>query len=80
MLEHNKVTEELIYLYALNSLIGDDLMEVQKHINMGCDICTQILKETEIVLNLLPYSLDDYRVSDNVRKELIETVKKKLNT
>lgn len=80
MLDHNKVTEELIYLYALNSLAGDDLMEVQKHITMGCDICTQILKETEIVLNMLPYSLDDYRVSDNVRYELIEAVKKKLTT
>ena len=77
MLDHDKVTEELIYLYALNSLEGDDLIEVQKHIDVGCDICTQILRETEIVLNLLPYSLDDYKVSHYVRNELIDIVKKK---
>lgn len=73
-MEHETGLEELISLYAIDALHGEERMKVEEHLKAGCEICMEILKETESAISLLPYSLEDAPLSSNVRKRVFERI------
>ncbi len=76
---HRKEFDELFSLYALSLLDGEGRRKVEEHLKTGCEECREVFKETESVLSLLPYSLDDTPHSPEVRDkvwEMIESAEK----
>lgn len=71
---HKNEFEELISLYALGTLNEGELWELEEHLNTGCKVCRKLLKDTESVLSLLPYSLDDTQLSPEIRDQVWEKI------
>src|ERR1051325_3435098 len=53
---HEKITE-LLPLYALGSLEGPDLDEIEAHLAAGCDECSRELVELENTMAELAYAV-----------------------
>jgi anti-sigma-K factor RskA len=74
MTDHNKF-EELLPIYALGALDGDELREMEEHLKSGCTLCKEMLKENEEVLSSILYSAPTTSPSPRVKKRLFEKIK-----
>jgi hypothetical protein len=72
--EHNSKFQELISLYALGAADGGELWEFEEHIETGCVVCQKLLRDTESVLSLIAFSLEDIPLSPNVEKMLFSRI------
>ncbi len=70
-----KYQDELT-LYSLGLLQGYELRILEEHLGTGCEVCLQALKENEIVLSSLPYSLDDSPLSPEVEDKIFTSIEK----
>jgi anti-sigma-K factor RskA len=69
--------EELIPIYALGALDGEELREVEEHLKTGCTACETMLREEENMVSLFPYSVHTPTPSPRVKRRLFERIKKK---
>ncbi|MGH7807216.1 MAG: zf-HC2 domain-containing protein [Thermodesulfobacteriota bacterium] len=70
-MEHKSEFQELISLYALSALDEHELWEFEEHLKTGCGVCHRLLKDTESVLSLLAYSLQDIPLSPGVHEKVL---------
>ncbi|MEW6144291.1 MAG: anti-sigma factor [Thermodesulfobacteriota bacterium] len=68
--------EELIPLYALGVLEGDELREAERLIGEGSPRAVELLKQYEGVTSLLPYSAGAASPGPGVRREIMEYARK----
>ncbi|NIS08075.1 MAG: hypothetical protein GWO07_04780 [Candidatus Dadabacteria bacterium] len=73
MTQHDRF-EEMVYVYSLGALDGDDLELLQKHLDTGCDKCTSILKENEEIVSLIPYSIGSEQPPENLYKRIMDSI------
>lgn len=73
-MEHKNEFEELISLYALGALDEGELWEFEEHLNTGCRVCHRLLKDTESVLSLIAYSLEDIPFSTTVDERVFSKI------
>jgi anti-sigma-K factor RskA len=66
--------EDQITLFALGVLKGYELRELEEHLSTGCEICEKVLRENEIVLSSLAYSLEDSPLSPEVENKIFERI------
>jgi len=71
--ERNKY-EDQINLFALGLLKGYELRELEDHLDAGCEICEKALRENELVLSSLAYSLDDSPLSPQVENKIFDRI------
>ncbi len=71
---HSVEHEELIALYLLGALDKDEAQELSDHLKSGCEICERTIAETNAVLSVLPYSLDDTEVPDSIKRDLLKKI------
>ncbi len=74
MTNYNKF-EELLPIYALGALDGDELREMEEHLKSGCTLCKEMLKENEEVLSAILHSVPTTSPSPKVKKRLFEKIK-----
>lgn len=67
--------EELIPIYALGALDGDDLREVEEHLESGCSVCEELLREEERIAFLLPYSVTAPPPSSSIKERVFEKIR-----
>ncbi len=72
----NTRLEELIPLYALGVLEGDELREAERLIREGSPHARELLRQYENVTSLLPYSADGAAPDPRVRREILEYARK----
>jgi anti-sigma-K factor RskA len=68
----NTRLEELIPLYALGVLEGDELREAERLIREGSPHARELLRQYENVTSLLPYSAGEAAPDPRVRREILE--------
>ncbi len=73
-MDHRQQLDELFSLYSLGLLQGEDLKKIEEHLKSGCRECLEVFKQTELVLSLLPYGLDDVPLSTEVRDKVLERI------
>lgn len=73
MINHDKY-DELIPIYAIGALDGEELNEMEGHIKAGCPVCQEKLRGMENVINLIPYSQPSASPSPKVKQRLLERV------
>jgi anti-sigma-K factor RskA len=73
MESHTKF-EEVIPIYAIGALDGDELKEFEKHLRAGCSICEELIKENEKLISLIPYSVSGPSPSIKVKERLFEKI------
>ena len=66
--------EDQITLLALGVLKGYELRELEEHLSTGCEICAKVLRENELVLSSLAYSLEDSPLSPEVENKIFERI------
>jgi len=66
--------EDQITLFALGALKGYELRQLEEHLSTGCEICAKVLRENELVLSSLAYSLDDSPLSPEVENKIFERI------
>jgi anti-sigma factor ChrR (cupin superfamily) len=66
--------EELCPLYVLNLLDEVEKERLESHLQTGCSLCGQILKQILETLSLLPYSLPSQAVPLQVKQKLMEQI------
>lgn len=72
----NTRLEELIPLYALGVLEGDELREAERLIREGSPHARELLRQYENVTSLLPYSAAEAAPDPRVRREILEYARK----
>ncbi len=73
MANHDRL-DELILIYALGALDGEELIDVEEHLKSGCAVCEQTLKDTEMILSLIPYSLPAATPSPRIEDTLFKKI------
>ncbi|MEQ9619541.1 MAG: anti-sigma factor [Deltaproteobacteria bacterium] len=69
---HKKEYEDQIALYALGLLEGEELREVEEHLESGCAICEGLLEDSGVVFNNLAFSLEDSPLPDNLESKIFD--------
>lgn len=73
-MSHKTEYEDQIALFALGLLREHELREIEEHLKEGCGICEELLKESDMVFNALPYCLEDTPVPAHIEKRIFETL------
>jgi len=73
MTNHNKY-EELIPVYSIGALDGDELEELENHLSGGCDSCRQLLLENKRIASLIPYSISEAPPSVDLERKLMDRI------
>ena len=71
---HKSEFENLISLYALGVLDEGEPWEFEEHLETGCVVCQKLLKDTESVLSLIPFSLGNIPLSPSVHKKVLSMI------
>ncbi len=69
-MKHKSEFDELISLHPLGVLDKGELQELEEHLRSGCKSCRKLQKDTDFVLSLLAYSLEDIPLSPTVREKV----------
>jgi anti-sigma-K factor RskA len=72
----NSRLEELIPLYVLGVLDGDELREAERLIREGSPEAKELLRQYENISSLLPYSAEPAMPGPHVRREIMEYARK----
>ena len=67
--------DELISIYSLGALDGNELREIEEHLKGGCGVCEEMLKENEKVLSLIPYSIPSATPFPRVKEKLFKKIR-----
>lgn len=67
--------KELIPIYTLGALDGDELREVEEHLKSGCGVCGELLQGQEQITSLIPYSVMTPSPSPRVKDRLFKKIK-----
>ena len=72
--------EDQITLFALGVLKGYELKQLEEHLDAGCEICEKVLRENELVLSSLAYSLEDSPLSPEVENKVFDKIEARETT
>lgn len=61
-------------LFSLGLLKGYEKRVIEEHLGTGCEICLQIMKENELVISSLAYSLDDSPLDPNIETKIFDQI------
>ena len=74
-MSHNKEEyQDQLTLFSLGLLKGYELRMLEEHLGTGCEICLQVLRDNELVLSSLPYSLDDSPLSPQIESQIFQKI------
>lgn len=68
--------EELIPIYALGALDGEDLRAAEAHLQAGCPRCERLLQECSGVADRLAESLPDVPVPPSLKQKVLERIER----
>ncbi len=68
--------QEELTMFSLGLLKGYELKMLEEHLGTNCEICLQALKENEMVLSSLPYSLHDSPLSPEIENRIFAKIEK----
>jgi len=71
--DKEKYQDELT-LFSLGLLEGDEKKVMEEHLDAGCEICLRLLKENELVVSSLAYSLDDTPIDPGVEAQIFDKI------
>ncbi len=74
MTNHEKF-EELIPIYALKALDGDELKQFEEHLASGCNICDELLKEQEGLASSIAFSATPITPSSRLKNTVFDKIK-----
>lgn len=69
---HKAEYEDQIALYSLGLLEGGDLRELEGHLAEGCEICEDMLKDSDTVFTNLPLCLEDAPLPKDLEKKIFD--------
>ncbi|NIP39556.1 MAG: hypothetical protein GWO07_14635 [Candidatus Dadabacteria bacterium] len=73
MITHEQF-EEMVYVYSVGALDGDDLEVFQKHLDTGCERCTMLLKENNQLVSVLPYGAAPETPPPGLQKKIMDSL------
>jgi anti-sigma-K factor RskA len=71
--DKEKYQDELT-LFSLDLLEGDEKKRIEEHLKTGCEVCLRLLKENELVVSSLAYSLDDSPIDPGVEAQIFDKI------
>jgi len=71
--DKEKYQDELT-LFSLGLLKGYEQRMVEEHLGTGCEICLKVLRENELVLSSLAYSLDDSPLAPGIETKIFDKI------
>ena len=71
--EKEKYQVELT-LFSLGLLEGYELRMIEEHLSTGCEVCLEVLKENELVVSSLAYSLDDSPLNPELGTKIFDKI------
>ena len=71
--EKEKYQDELT-LFSLGLLEGDEKKMMEDHLDTGCEVCLKLLRENELVVSSLAYSLDDSPIDPGIEAEIFDKI------
>ena len=78
---HNKEKyEDQITLFALGLLKGYELRQLEEHLDTGCEICEQLIRENELALNSIAYSLEDSPLDPGIETKIFDKIEAQEST
>ena len=78
---HNKEKyEDQITLFALGLLKGYELRQLEEHLDTGCEICEQLIRENKLALNSIAYSLDDSPLDPEIETKIFDKIEAQEST
>lgn len=80
MSHHKDKYQEELTLYSLGLLKGYELRILEEHLGTGCEICLQALRENEMVLSSLPYSLDNSPLPPELENKIFTKIEEQEST
>jgi len=66
--------EDQITLFALGLLKGYELRQLEEHLDTGCEICEQLMRESELTLSSIAYSLDDSPLATEIEAKIFDKI------
>ncbi len=66
--------EDQITLFALGLLKGYELRQLEEHLDTGCEICEQLMRESELTLSSIAYSLDDSPLAPEIEAKIFDKI------
>ncbi|MEM7008971.1 MAG: anti-sigma factor, partial [Thermodesulfobacteriota bacterium] len=75
-----KQYEDQLTLFSLGLLEGSELRAVQQCLDSGCEECLKALRENEMVISSLAYSLDDSPLSPEVENKIFKQIEQEQAT
>jgi len=63
--------EDQITLFALGLLKGSELRQLEEHLDSGCEVCEELMRENDLVLSSLAYSLDDSPLDPAIETKIL---------
>lgn len=66
--------EDQITLFALGLLKGYELRQLEEHLDTGCEVCEQLMRENDLVLSSLAYSLDDSPLDPSIETKIFDKI------
>ncbi len=74
MIHDKEKYQDELTLFSLGLLEGDEKKMMEEHLDTGCEICLQLLKENELVVSSLAYSLDDNPIDPGVEVQIFDKI------
>lgn len=66
--------EDQITLFALGLLKGYELRQLEEHLDTGCEVCAELMRENELALSSLAYSLDDSPLDPGIETKIFDKI------
>lgn len=66
--------EDQINLFVLGLLKGYELRELEEHLDTGCEICEQLVRENDLVLSSISYSIDDSPIDPKIETKIMNRI------
>ena len=71
-MDHKKKYEDLIALYSLGLLEGDELKELEAYLETGDEECLKLLENCDTVFSNLPYALEDHPLPPELEDKIMD--------
>lgn len=66
--------EDQINLFVLGLLKGYELRQLEEHLDTGCEICEELVRENELTLSSLAYSLDNSPLNPEIETKILDKI------
>jgi len=66
--------QDELTLFSLGLLKGYERRMIEEHLGTGCEVCLQVMRENELALSSLAYSLDDSPLAPEIETRIFDKI------